>query len=334
MTTINRRRLAGISLSTAAAVAATRTFAQAPATPAATPTGEWTYTDLDGTTVTLTEVPTRIAANIVTAAALWDLGIKVVAVFDWTASAYPDGDHIAWGNIDVSQIQIVSNVDGNIEPEFLIAADVDVVFTQAFESQLNGIPDDQLDVFNEIAPVLVITDQEPADIQVDRVVALAESLGADLDAPEIVAMKDAYDAKIEEFRTLAAEKSDLLTLFINADAADLYVGGPEGVADLRFLQGLGLQFANADSAAAGDFWESLSAEQALLYPADVLYMDVYSMLKTAEELMAEPAYSAMPAAQAGQVGTWIRDYPASYEGVTGFLELILEPLRSAVRVIS
>ncbi|MCO5214791.1 MAG: ABC transporter substrate-binding protein [Thermomicrobiales bacterium] len=330
---MNRRHFAALSVASAAVLGGQRTLAQS----AATPGGEWSLTDLEGTELTLPEAPTRIAANIVTAAALWDLGIKVTAVYDWTSSAYPDGDHIAWGNINAEEVQIISNLDGNIEPELLIAADVEVLFAQTFElgdpESTNGIPVDMYSVINEIAPVLIVTDMEAADVNVERIVEIAGSLGADLEAPEIVAMREAYDAKLEEFKTVAAEQSDILTLFLNASASDLYVAGPKDVSDLKFLGSLGLQFANYDSPAATDYWESLSAEQALLYPADVLYMDVYSGLKTADDLMAEPAYAAMPAAQAGQVGNWLRDYPASYQGVTGFLEEILIPLRDAQKVI-
>lgn len=331
-----RREFAALSLATAAAMGIKSTFAQ-DSTPAASPTGEWSFTDLEGKTLTLPQAPTRIAANIVTAAALWDLGIQVTALYDWTSQAYPDGDHIAWGNINPEEVMILSDGDGNIIAEELITADVDVIFAQTFElgnpDQTNGIPAKVLDAINAIAPVMIVTDMEAADINVDRIVTLAESLGADLDAPEVVAMREAYEAKLEEFRTVAAEQSDLVTLFINAGPAELYVAGPKDVSDLKFLGSLGLQFANIDSPAATDYWETLSAEQALLYPADVLYMDVYSTLKTAEDLLGEPAFSAMPAAQAGQVGTWQRDYPASYEGVTNFLEEILIPLRDAEKVI-
>ncbi|MCA9833962.1 MAG: ABC transporter substrate-binding protein [Thermomicrobiales bacterium] len=330
-----RREFAALSLATATALGMKGAFAQ-DSTPAS-PTGEWSFTDLEGTTITLPQAPTRIAANIVTAAALWDLGIKVTAVYDWTSSNYPDGDHIAWGNINPDEVIIIGNIGGNLEPEELAAAEIEVLFAQTFElgdpESTNGIPVDMYDTINTIAPVLIVTDMEAADVNVERIVALADSLGADLDAPEVVAMREAYEAKLEEFQQVTAEKSDILTLFINASASELYVAGPKDVSDLKFLGSLGLQFANIDAPAATEYWETLSAEQALLYPADVLYMDVYSTLKTADDLMAEPAFAAMPAAQAGQVGTWQRDYPASYEGVTGFLEEILIPLRDAEKVI-
>jgi len=235
--------------------------------------GEWTYTDVLGTTVALPRTPVRIVANIVTAAALWDLGIEPVGVFDWTVSNYPDGDHIAWGSVPADKVVNVGNADGNIEPEMLLTLD-----------------------------------------------------------PDVVAAREAYDAKIAEFQQVAAEKAELTNLFANFDTSLIYVGGPKDVSELIWLSSLGLNFANADSGMATEFWEELSSEQALLYPADLIFSDVYSVLLTAEDLAAEPVFAAMPAVAAGQVGLWNRDFPVSYAGATAFLETILESLRDAQNV--
>jgi iron complex transport system substrate-binding protein len=330
---VSRRTLLG-AVAAASGYAAVSRFASAQdATPA---TGEWTYTDVLGNTVTLTERPVRIVANIVTAAALWDLGIQPVGVFDWTVSNYPDGNHIAWGNIPADQVVNVGNADGNIDPEMLLTLDPDIVLTQTFDptdpSLTNGVPPELFDQINAIAPVLVVTDMARTDVLVDRLVELGASLGADLEAPEVVAAREAYEAKIAEFQQVAAEKSDLTNLFANFDSSLIYVGGPKDVSELQWLTELGLNFANADSEMATEFWEELSAEQAMLYPADVVFSDVYSVLLTAEDLASEPVFAAMPAVAAGQVGLWNRDFPVSYAGATQFLETILETLRTAEKV--
>jgi iron complex transport system substrate-binding protein len=275
----------------------------------------------------------RIAANLVTAAALWDLGIEAVAVFDWTASAHPDGDHIAWGNIDSTRVANVGNIEGNIEPEALLAADPDIILTLTYDrtnpDDVTGVPPDLAEAIGQIAPVLVVTDMDSTELQLQRLVDLAASLGADLEDPAIVEARTAYEAKVEEFKSTVAEKADLTSLFINFDPTALYIGGPRGVAELQFLQTLGLQFANADSDAAGEFWETLSPEQALMYPSDIIYNDVYSSLKTIEDLQAIDVYGRMPAVAAGQLGLWNRDFPVSYAGLTDFLETILVTLREA-----
>lgn len=329
-----RAMLGGIAAFAGAAALGGRAGAQ----DASPVTGEWSYTDVLGNTATLPEPPVRIVANIVTAAALWDLGIHPVGVFDWTVSNYPDGDHIAWGNVPADQVVNVGNADGNIEPEMLLTLDPDIVLTQTFDptdpAQTNGVPPELLEQINAIAPVLVVTDMASTDVLVDRLVELGASLGADLEAPEVAAAREAYEAKIAEFQQVAAEKSGLTNLFANFGADLIYVGSPEVVSELQWLAALGLEFANAESEAAIDFWEELSTEQALLYPADVIFSDVYSELLTAEQLAGEPVYAAMPAVSAGQVGLWNRDFPVSYAGATAFLETILETLRTAENAAS
>lgn len=89
---------------------------------------------------------------------------------------------------------------------------------------------------------------------------------------------------MEEFRGVAAEKADLTVIFANVDADAFYVGGPQGVADCSSYPRWFAIPRNADSPEAGAFWETLSLEQALKYPADVFYNDVYSSRKTIEDL--------------------------------------------------
>ncbi len=42
--------------------------------------------------------------------------------------------------------------------------------------------------------------------------------------------------------------------------------------------------------------------------------------------------SQHPAVKAGQGGPWLRDLPLNYQGLTTFLESVLEPLRDAEKV--
>jgi iron complex transport system substrate-binding protein len=332
-----RREFVGVVGGLAAGLALGRGVKGQEATPGASPgAGEWTYTDVLGTTVTLPARPVRIAANLATAAALWDLGIRVVAVFDWTASAFPEGDHIAWGNVDPKAVANVGDADGNILPEDMLVVQPDVIFTLTYDpndpGSTSGVLPTLAERIGEIAPMLVVTDMASTEIQLQRLVDLGAMLGADLEAAEVVAAKGIYEAKVAEFREVAAEKADLTSLFMDFDPGAIYAAGPQGVAELRFLGSLGLQFANAGSPAATEFWETLSVEEALKYQSDVLYNDVYSTIRGIEELQGHAVIGAIPAVAAGQVGEWPRDFPVSYAGVTDFLEVILTPLRTAQKV--
>lgn len=336
---LNRRSLLAGSGALAATIPfAHRTVAQSTPTADGSPSadGPFTYTDVLGETVSLPQKPVRIAANLMTAAALWDYGIRPIAVFDWTASAYPDGDHIGWGNVDPAQVTNVGDVDGNILPEDLKALEPDLILTLSYDASnpadTAGITVDYAEEIRTIAPVLVVTDQDSTEIQLQRLLDVAVALGGDIETEEVLAAKETYESRLAEVSAIAEAKADLTVLFANFDTTALWVAGPEGVADLQFVGSLGVQFANADAAAATEFWEELSLELVDTYPSDIVYNDVYSAFQTVEELQGQPAFATMPAVSGGQIGSWLRDFPVNYAGMTVFLDAIIEPLRTATKL--
>lgn len=77
---------------------------------------------------------------------------------------------------------------------------------------------------------------------------------------------------------------------------------------------------------------TLCVEQALKYPADIVYVDDYGTLKTTEVLRAQPSYGAMPSGAATQTGEWLRDSPLPYAVLTNFLKQVPVPIQSAEKV--
>jgi iron complex transport system substrate-binding protein len=303
----------------------------------ATPATGWSYTDVVGNTVTLPERPTRIAAAINVAAALWDFGIEVPTIFGWTASNHADGDHVAWGNVDADGVTVVSNTEGNVELEKLLAAKPDLIVTWIWdkdapaESQ-EGLPAELAEQIARIAPVVILNRGDANDIELTRVEEIAAALGADLDSPELVVAREAYEARAAEVAQIAADKPDLSVLFGSYGDDLIYIAVPDYVGDAGHLRALGLRIANDGSPNANSYWERLSMEQALLYPSDVLYIDQYGPWTTLEELQQHATIGQHPAVKAGQAGPWKRDLPLSYQGLKTFLETSLEPLRTAQKV--
>ncbi|MCA9880457.1 MAG: ABC transporter substrate-binding protein [Thermomicrobiales bacterium] len=332
---MGRRQVLASAVALAGAAASSRLAAGQAATPTS---GEWSYTDVLGNTITLPQRPQRIAADISTAAALWDFGVKAQTVFGWTAVNHADGDHIAWGNIDLDQIEIVGNAEGAVEVETLLAQQPDLIVTWIWDkdnpaSSHVAIPEELIEQVAGIAPIVLLTQGDPNDIELGRIETFAASLGANLDSPELVAQREAYAAKKAELEALAAEKSDLTVLFASYGSEDrIYVAGPDYVADLGQARDLGVKLANDGSPTSTTYWEELSLEQALYYPSDVIYIDQYGVWTTLEQLQAEPTISQHPAVKAGQTGPWMRDLPVNYRGLTTFLESVLAPLRDAEKV--
>lgn len=336
---LNRRSLlAGSGAFALSAALPVRGEAQT-ASPVASPVAEeWSFTDVTGKTVRLPRRPVKIAAYINQGASLWDFGIQPATIFGWTASNFPDGDHIAWGNIDLSAIEIISDVEGNVDLEKLLLADPDLIVTWTWNKNdptnaTNGFPADVLGRAEQIAPIVILNQGDPDDIELARVEALAEALGADLKSSALVADRDALAAKVAEVKQVAAEKADLTVIFASYGVPGIYyVASPDYVADLGYLRSLGVKLANDGSPTATVYWEEISTEEALKYPSDLVYLDSYGAWNTLEQVRADPTIRLHPAIAAGQVGYWYRDFPLSYSGLTSFLEDVLAPMRTAKKV--
>lgn len=302
------------------------------ATPAA---GEgWSFTDDTGKTVTLPERPVRIAADLNAASALWDFGIEPVAVSGWTV-----GTDASWGNIDRETPNITVSVETS-EPdlEALLDMGIDLFVTVAWGNNDEApyewsFPEaGSYERTNAVVPVIAISTTGRADENMLRFAELAESLGADLDTPELAAAKAAYDEARSEFERVAREKAELTSLFVYADGTAEYVAYPPIWADLAMYQALGLNIIVPDNVPENDYWEQLSPEQAAKYPSDILFQSTRLGIFTPEELAAHATYGSLPAVKSGQIAPWNQDFIQSYQGLTAALQTLLQALESAEKV--
>ena len=67
-------------------------------------------------------------------------------------------------------------------------------------------------------------------------------------------------------------------------------------------------------------------EEALKYPADVIFNSTRPGTLTNEDLMAHPVFGQHPAAKAGQMGLWNQDFMMDYQGMTAALEATIGPV--------
>jgi iron complex transport system substrate-binding protein len=303
-------------------------------TPAASPTsGEWSFTDDAGKTLTLPKRPQRVAADLNAASALWDFGIRPVAVSGWTIAT-----DASWGNVDRATPNITVSAETS-EPnlEDLLEMSVDLFVTVFWGNTpenpyMWSFPDPAAyERTNAIVPVIAISATGMADKNMLRFAELAGRLGADLETPELVAAKDAYEKSAADFAKVAKEKADLTTLFVYADGEYEYVAYPPLWADLAMYQAMGLNIIVPD-APPGDFWEELSPEQASKYISDVIFHSTRAGVYGLKEMAAHPTYGQLPAVKAGQVYPWNQDFIQSNQGLAAAFETLLGPLREAKKV--
>lgn len=313
----NRRTLIRAATATAALLPLARASAQE-STPES---GEWTFTDDKGVTVTLPSRPERVVMDVNAAAPLWDFGITPAALFGWNVLADGSlGD--AGGNIDPEGIPVVGDVNETIKLEELIAVEPDLIVTLTWLPDepgeywsLDGDANVDVSQVQAIAPIVAISAAGLADVNTRRFAELAQALGADLSSPELVEAELAFDAAIENFGGAAEASSHLSVLFMYPGVENTYIANPVDWADINMYQELGLNIVNPD-VPEGEFWEVISNEQALKYPADVILSSTRTGVLTIEELMESPTWSQHPAVAAGQVFGWSQDFIMSYQGMT------------------
>ncbi|HWK79632.1 MAG TPA: ABC transporter substrate-binding protein [Thermomicrobiales bacterium] len=312
---------------------ATATPAASPAASPASSDGTWTFTDDRGVTVTLPQRPERIFADLSAAAPLWDFGIRPLAVTGWTVTT-----DAAWGNVDRSTPNILDNAESgmpNLEKLIALKPDiyVNITWSKGDPTNVWGFPDaEAIARVEEIVPMVCIAATGLADESMERFAELSALLGADLNAPEIVAAKEAYDAAVETFSTTASEKADLTSLFayVSPDPA-WYAASPRDWADLAWYQKLGMTIVEPE-AEPGAYWQELSKEQALLYPSDIFFNSTRDGVLSPDDLKSETTFANHPAIAAGQIGAWNQDFIMSYQGLTAALETMIGVLSSAQKV--
>ena len=323
---LSRRRLLAAGPA-AAALAALPRLAAAQATPTA---GGWTFTDDAGKTVTLPTMPTRVAGDLNAMSSLWDFGVKPVGVSGWTTST-----DVAWGNLP-RDTPVISSAAGapDPDPEKLLQLGADLFVTIYWGHKDNpyewSFPDPETAAkINQIVPVIGINGTGNANANIERFAELAALLGADVNAPAVQEAKAAYDKAIADLKANAAAKKDLKSIFVYADGTSMYVAYPPIWADLSMYQELGLNTVVPDGVPAGDYWEELSPEQALKYPADILFQSARDGAFTIEQLKAHPTYGQIPAVKEGQAYSWNQDSVQSYEGMKAAVQAVADALKDA-----
>jgi iron complex transport system substrate-binding protein len=331
---MSRIRNAGLALLSLTLITMTACSPKpAPATespkPAAETTAPWTFTDDRGKTVSLPKRPLRIVAQSDAAAALWDLGIKVVGVFG--PQHRPDGSKDPEiGNVDLNAVTSVGEKWGEIDLEKLAALRPDLIVSTMWQPpDLWYVQPEVAAKVEAIAPTIGINvAQKSITVPAQRFADLAGALGADLNAPAVAAAKQRFEKASAELKATIAAKPGLKVLAAAGSLETFWVANPPYYADLLYFKELGLDIVVPST--PQQFTESLSWEQALRYPADLILYDNRSHVVQRTELAEKvPTWSMLPAVKAGQVSPWHAVPSYSYQGFTPILEQLTEIVRKA-----
>ncbi|MFC4011198.1 hypothetical protein ACFOY2_28505 [Nonomuraea purpurea] len=114
MASVPRRSLAAIGAAALIGVSACGGAASPPEASVAAGQSSWTWTDDRGKNISLTKRPERVVAQAAAAAALWDFGVRPVAVFG-PHRLKDGGRDPEVGEVDISKVESIGNAWGGVQ---------------------------------------------------------------------------------------------------------------------------------------------------------------------------------------------------------------------------
>ncbi|WP_332642612.1 ABC transporter substrate-binding protein [Aeromicrobium sp.] len=268
--------------------------------------GPWSFKSGNGETVKLDTTPKRIIASGAEAAALISFGIRPVGIY----ATGPIKDDANLKDLDLKGITILSETWGEIDVEKAATLNPDLIVADWWpaEKAYSGLEESvkaSSKKLAELAPVVGIAQGESIESLAKGYEKLAESLGADVDDPEIAADKKAFEDSLAAFKKAVADKPGLSVAAVSPADDLLYVANPKYAPELLDFQKWGLDVINPDNPDKGfPYWENLSWENADKYQPDLLLIDdraYETSLKTGEK---QPTWNSIKAAKAKAYVSW------------------------------
>jgi iron complex transport system substrate-binding protein len=291
----------------------------------------WTYVDGSGRETALDAVPERIVMHGNAAAALIPLGIRPVGIY----ADQPIEDDLALSRLDLDGIEIVGEEWGIINVEAVAALQPDLIVAEwwPLEEAYSGLEEGTgaaSQQLREIAPIVGPAQGPSIHTMIQDYEELATSLGVDLDATDLAADRERFEAAQAEFEAAVAAQPDLSVLAVSPTPESLYVAVPKHAAELADFAAWGLDLVVPDTPDDGyEYWETLSWENADKYQADLIIVDERTYPANVEDAERQPSWSFLKAAAADAVAVWPAYWLRNYADYAAALEELTTAVESA-----
>ncbi|WP_112469461.1 ABC transporter substrate-binding protein [Streptomyces triticisoli] len=304
---------------------------------AAAGSGPWSFEDDRGQSVKADQVPSNIVAFVGVAAALYDYGVRVKGVFGPTTTKDGKAD-VQAGDMDVSKVTVLGNEWGQFSIEKYAALAPDALISTMFDDAgtLWYVPEESKKKILAVgAPTVGISvyDRQLTE-PLERMLALAKSLGADVTTDRVTRAKKRFEDAAARLRAAAKAKPDIKVMAGSAAQDLFYVSGTNLSVDLEYFKALGVNLVEPPESAkkqGGGWFESLSWENADKYAADVIMMDNRtSAIQPAD--ITQATWKKLPAVQAGQVVPRTAEPVLSYDKCAPLLEDLAKAIETAEKV--
>jgi iron complex transport system substrate-binding protein len=274
----------------------------------------WTFVDDRERTVSLSKRPTRIVAYTTAAEALYHWGVTPVGVFG--NNPREEG---ALADFPWAKSQIVGTVYGEIDLATLLALKAELIVSRWYppprDSPVFGFKDaaQQRRIGSKV-PIVGLSGRKSEIEQIDRFGDLARALGVDRRTGAIPRARAAFAAAAGELSRVARRKSNLRIIAVSGEQNTMYVAKLVDSGDLTFFKHRGVPLVSAQTPDA--YWDTLSWAHAAKYAADGILYDARDTVLPLPVAKKFPAFAALPAVRANQIGRWQVDPPPSYQAYT------------------
>lgn len=293
----------------------------------------WSYTDARGKRVSVDHRPKRIVAYSGLIGALHDYDLHFVGVYGPHAPVHGKPNPQS-GDADFSKLKSVGEQYGDFSIEKLFALHPDLILETSFvPKQPFYLPKQALPKVEKVVPVALV-DQSPRVRTEDllrKMEQLARSLGGNPDAQAAKEGRKRFRDASSAIEKRARAKN-LRVIMVSGSPDQVYVTHPEGQANAKYLQDLGVKFTDPPHRKKNEEFVGLSWEEIERYPADVVLYDSRPQAMSRQQLMGHPTFKALPAIQAGQLEPWNPEIPPSYLQLAKNLEPVADWLRRFHRV--
>ncbi|MFI6344054.1 ABC transporter substrate-binding protein [Streptomyces sp. NPDC050560] len=300
--------------------------------------GPWSFKDDRGKTAKADKTPTSVVAFTGVAAALHDYGVEVKGVFGPTKTKDGKPD-VQAGGLDISKLTLLGNEWGQFNIEKYAGLAPDLLISTMFDDAgtLWYVPDESKDKILGLAPSVGISVYDRQMTKpLERLLALAKTLGADPGSDPIVKAKKRFEDAAARLRSVAKAHPGIKVMAGSASQDIFYVSGTNLSADLEYFKALGVDFVEPPESAkkgSGGWFENLSWENVNKYKADVIMMDNRSSAIQPSVLDgSKPTWRKLPAVAAGQVIPRVAEPIYSYDKCAPILEDLADAIEKAKKV--
>ena len=249
------------------------------------------HPSIEGLNIDFENPPETLVMDCYAYSSLHEYGLEPDALFGFECD-----NEALMGNADIEGIETVGQ-DAEIDLEKLAELRPDAIIGNGNADGWSWFEDDVNAQLTRVAPFVPLPSEGSIDEKIADTREIADFFGADVEAENIVAADEDYEAAKEAFSE-AVEGKDYNFLLASPTKEMLYTG--VGFAQADLLEELGANIVGPDAPAEGNPWGQVAWEDASTYPADVILVENFDP----EAPFAAELWDDLPAVKADQLGTW------------------------------